>query len=85
MTLGIKLAGWWGLGSYFGQYCILIMLIVSFEHIKIIQIQGFVNIPQYGDGIASLHVTIAASIVLHHFGGIISLNLKGNDSILPFK
>ncbi|XP_031482088.1 uncharacterized protein LOC116252143 isoform X2 [Nymphaea colorata] len=29
----------------------------------------FVYIPQYGCGTASLNVTIAASIVLHHFGG----------------
>lgn len=28
----------------------------------------FVYIPQYGSGTASLNVTIAASIVLHHFG-----------------
>lgn len=28
----------------------------------------FVYIPQYGGGTASLNVTIAASIVLHHFG-----------------
>uniref|UniRef100_A0A2P2JTM0 Uncharacterized protein MANES_03G188400 n=1 Tax=Rhizophora mucronata TaxID=61149 RepID=A0A2P2JTM0_RHIMU len=29
----------------------------------------FVYIPQYGSGTASLNVTVAASIVLHHFGG----------------
>lgn len=29
----------------------------------------FVYIPQYGCGTASLNVTVAASIVLHHFGG----------------
>ncbi|KAK9084052.1 hypothetical protein Scep_030523 [Stephania cephalantha] len=28
----------------------------------------FVYIPQYGSGTASLNVTVAASIVLHHFG-----------------
>ncbi|WOL18564.1 hypothetical protein Cni_G27361 [Canna indica] len=28
----------------------------------------FVYIPQYGCGTASLNVTVAASIVLHHFG-----------------
>eukprot|EP00877_Chromochloris_zofingiensis_P001942 jgi/Chrzof1/11749/Cz06g08090.t1 len=28
---------------------------------------GFVYIPQYGSGTASLNVTVAASIVLHHF------------------
>ncbi|KAL5720151.1 hypothetical protein ACHQM5_012845 [Ranunculus cassubicifolius] len=28
----------------------------------------FVYIPQYGGGIASLNVTVSASIVLHHFG-----------------
>ncbi|XLU98601.1 hypothetical protein S245_012941, partial [Arachis hypogaea] len=28
----------------------------------------FVYIPQYGGGIASLNVTVAASIILHHFG-----------------
>ncbi|RWW22412.1 hypothetical protein BHE74_00029158 [Ensete ventricosum] len=31
----------------------------------------FVYIPQYGCGTASLNVTVAASIVLHHFGEII--------------
>ncbi|KAK4773186.1 hypothetical protein SAY87_028205 [Trapa incisa] len=31
----------------------------------------FVYIPHYGGGTASLNVTIAASIVLHHFGGIL--------------
>ena len=30
----------------------------------------FVYIPQYGGGTASLNVTVAASIVLHHFGGM---------------
>lgn len=29
----------------------------------------FIYIPQYGVGTASLNVTVAASIVLHHFGG----------------
>jgi hypothetical protein len=29
----------------------------------------FVYIPQYGGGTASLDVIVAASIVLHHFGG----------------
>jgi len=29
----------------------------------------FVYIPQYGCGTASLNVTVAASIVLHHFAG----------------
>lgn len=29
----------------------------------------FVYIPQYGCGTASLNVTVAASIVLHQFGG----------------
>lgn len=29
----------------------------------------FVYIPQYGSGTASLNVTVAASIVLHHFAG----------------
>lgn len=33
----------------------------------------FVYIPQYGCGTASLNVTVAASIVLHHFGGIFLL------------
>ena len=28
---------------------------------------GFVYIPQHGPGTASLNVTVAASIVLHHF------------------
>ncbi|KAJ4967733.1 hypothetical protein NE237_014434 [Protea cynaroides] len=30
----------------------------------------FVYIPQYGCGTASLNVTVAASIALHHFGGM---------------
>ncbi|KAH9683123.1 SpoU methylase domain-containing protein [Citrus sinensis] len=30
----------------------------------------FVYIPQYGGGTASLNVTVAASIVLHHFGAL---------------
>jgi len=29
---------------------------------------GFVYIPQHGNGTASLNVTVAGSIVLHHFG-----------------
>lgn len=33
----------------------------------------FVYIPQYGCGTASLNVTVAASIVLHHFGGQLEL------------
>ncbi|MBA0749608.1 hypothetical protein Gogos_003511 [Gossypium gossypioides] len=35
----------------------------------------FVYIPQYGGGTASLNVTVAASIVLHHFGSIPNFNL----------
>ena len=35
----------------------------------------FVYIPQYGGGTASLNVTVAASIILHHFGGIANLYL----------
>ncbi|KAK8510948.1 hypothetical protein V6N13_091248 [Hibiscus sabdariffa] len=31
---------------------------------------SFVYIPQYGGGTASLNVTVAASIVLHHFGAL---------------
>ena len=31
----------------------------------------FVYIPQYGGGTASLNVTVAASIVLQHFAGIL--------------
>lgn len=30
----------------------------------------FIYIPQYGGGTASLNVTVAASIVLHHYGGM---------------
>jgi tRNA G18 (ribose-2'-O)-methylase SpoU len=30
----------------------------------------FVYIPQYGAGTGSLNVTVAASIVLHHFAGV---------------
>ncbi|CAA2991524.1 family tRNA rRNA methyltransferase [Olea europaea subsp. europaea] len=33
----------------------------------------FVYIPQFGGGTASLNVTVAASIVLHHFGGVVKL------------
>ena len=29
---------------------------------------AFVYIPQYGSGTASLNVTVAGSIILHHFG-----------------
>ncbi|URE33761.1 SpoU rRNA Methylase family [Musa troglodytarum] len=36
----------------------------------------FVYIPQYGCGTASLNVTVAASIVLHHFGGVTN-SVKG--------
>lgn len=38
----------------------------------------FVYIPQYGGGTASLNVTVAASIILHHFAGILinSTNLR---------
>ncbi|KAJ8494271.1 hypothetical protein OPV22_015992 [Ensete ventricosum] len=41
----------------------------------------FVYIPQYGCGTASLNVTVAASIVLHHFGvwaGFPERNREGN-------
>ncbi len=31
----------------------------------------FVYIPQYGAGTGSLNVTVAASIVLHHFAGVL--------------
>ena len=40
----------------------------------------FVYIPQYGGGTASLNVTVAASIVLHQFGG----NHKNMACIHPF-
>ncbi|PKA55345.1 21S rRNA (GM2251-2'-O)-methyltransferase [Apostasia shenzhenica] len=41
----------------------------------------FVYIPQYGSGTASLNVTVAASIVLHHFGawaGFAETRREGN-------
>ncbi|XP_077218593.1 tRNA/rRNA methyltransferase (SpoU) family protein isoform X2 [Tasmannia lanceolata] len=38
----------------------------------------FVYIPQYGCGTASLNVTVAASIVLHHFGGFPERTRDGN-------
>lgn len=45
----------------------------------------FVYIPQYGCGTASLNVTIAASIVLHHFGvwaGFSERNRDGNKFVV---
>ncbi|XP_057533332.1 uncharacterized protein LOC130811163 [Amaranthus tricolor] len=39
----------------------------------------FVYIPQYGSGTASLNVTIAASIVLHHFGVWAGFPERGRD------
>ncbi|XP_072997081.1 uncharacterized protein [Typha latifolia] len=48
----------------------------------------FVYIPQYGGGTASLNVTVAASIVLHHFGtwaGFPERSREGNKFILADK
>ncbi|XP_048497369.1 uncharacterized protein LOC104884946 isoform X2 [Beta vulgaris subsp. vulgaris] len=48
----------------------------------------FVYIPQYGSGTASLNVTIAASIVLHHFGvwaGFTERTRDGNKFVVAEK
>ncbi|GMN46535.1 hypothetical protein TIFTF001_015716 [Ficus carica] len=45
----------------------------------------FVYIPQYGCGTASLNVTIAASIVLHHFGGFLERTRDGNKFVVAEK
>ncbi|XP_054807018.1 uncharacterized protein LOC129309456 [Prosopis cineraria] len=48
----------------------------------------FVYIPQYGGGTASLNVTVAASIVLHHFGvwaGFAERSRDGNKFIVAEK
>ncbi|KAM0948593.1 putative tRNA (guanosine(18)-2'-O)-methyltransferase [Dioscorea sansibarensis] len=48
----------------------------------------FVYIPQYGGGTASLNVTVAASIVLHHFGvwaGFPETSRDGNKFIVAEK
>ncbi|KAF3457274.1 hypothetical protein FNV43_RR01931 [Rhamnella rubrinervis] len=48
----------------------------------------FVYIPQYGCGTASLNVTVAASIVLHHFGvwaGFSERSRDGNKFIVAEK
>ncbi|TVU17901.1 hypothetical protein EJB05_33962, partial [Eragrostis curvula] len=48
----------------------------------------FVYIPQYGGGTASLNVTVAASIVLHHFGvwaGFPERSREGNKFIVAEK
>ncbi|KAK1319864.1 hypothetical protein QJS10_CPB04g00744 [Acorus calamus] len=48
----------------------------------------FVYIPQYGGGTASLNVTVAASIVLHHFGvwaGFPERRREGNKFVLAEK
>ncbi|NP_001151868.1 uncharacterized protein LOC100285504 [Zea mays] len=45
----------------------------------------FVYIPQYGGGTASLNVTVAASIVLHHFGvwaGFTERGREGNKFVV---
>ncbi|XP_042516427.1 putative TrmH family tRNA/rRNA methyltransferase [Macadamia integrifolia] len=45
----------------------------------------FVYIPQYGCGTASLNVTVAASIVLHHFGvwaGFLERTRDGNKFVV---
>ncbi|XP_047334319.1 putative TrmH family tRNA/rRNA methyltransferase [Impatiens glandulifera] len=39
----------------------------------------FVYIPQYGCGTASLNVTVAASIVLHHFGAWAGFSERSRD------
>ncbi|PPS19977.1 hypothetical protein GOBAR_AA00610 [Gossypium barbadense] len=45
----------------------------------------FVYIPQYGGGTASLNVTVAASIVLHHFGGFSERIRDGNKFVVAEK
>ncbi|KAF7837188.1 tRNA (guanosine(18)-2'-O)-methyltransferase [Senna tora] len=48
----------------------------------------FIYIPQYGGGTASLNVTVAASIVLHHFGvwaGFTERSRDGNKFIVAEK
>ncbi|KAL0367644.1 UNVERIFIED_CONTAM: putative tRNA/rRNA methyltransferase YsgA [Sesamum radiatum] len=45
----------------------------------------FVYIPQYGGGTASLNVTVAASIVLHHFGGFSERTREGNKFLVAEK
>ncbi|EXC05713.1 tRNA (guanosine(18)-2'-O)-methyltransferase [Morus notabilis] len=45
----------------------------------------FVYIPQYGCGTASLNVTVAASIVLHHFGGFPERTRDGNKFVVAEK
>ncbi|KAF9618292.1 hypothetical protein IFM89_000927 [Coptis chinensis] len=48
----------------------------------------FVYIPQYGCGTASLNVTVAASIVLHHFGvwaGFSERTREGNKFVVAEK
>lgn len=48
----------------------------------------FVYIPQYGGGTASLNVTVAASIILHHFGvwaGFPERNRDGNKFLVAEK
>ncbi|VAH14122.1 unnamed protein product [Triticum turgidum subsp. durum] len=48
----------------------------------------FVYIPQYGGGTASLNVTVAASIVLHHFGvwaGFPERGREGNKFVVAEK
>ncbi|KAF4356076.1 hypothetical protein G4B88_007799 [Cannabis sativa] len=45
----------------------------------------FVYIPQYGGGTASLNVTVAASIVLHQFGGFPERTRDGNKFIVADK
>ncbi|MQL76226.1 hypothetical protein Taro_008639 [Colocasia esculenta] len=45
----------------------------------------FVYIPQYGGGTSSLNVTVAASIVLHHFGGFPERSREGNKFTLAEK
>eukprot|EP00850_Spirogloea_muscicola_P004156 SM000017S02896 [mRNA] locus=s17:941644:943906:- [translate_table: standard] len=41
-----------------------------------------VYIPQYGPGTASLNVTVAASIVIHHFGGFSERQREGQKYVV---
>ncbi|KAL8171330.1 hypothetical protein V2J09_023134 [Rumex salicifolius] len=45
----------------------------------------FIYIPQYGCGTASLNVTVAASIVLHHFAGYPERSRDGNKYVVAEK
>ncbi|XP_012841156.1 PREDICTED: rRNA methyltransferase 1, mitochondrial isoform X2 [Erythranthe guttata] len=45
----------------------------------------FIYIPHYGGGTASLNVTVAASIVLHHYGGFAERSREGNKFLVAEK